>query len=135
MTKRPVSGVIVYVTRKDREVLFLRRSGGQYEDGWWPVAGTKRDDETPEDCARRELTEETGIVATELLDFGMFLPHYSGESELQVFVCPVPDDTSITLNYEHDDLTWMTGPEAVEFVPKSSRVYLQHLADNFLTGS
>jgi 8-oxo-dGTP diphosphatase len=55
--------VAVFVTRRHgREVLLLLRvpSGGGY---WHVVAGAIEAGETPQDAAKRELWEETGLLA------------------------------------------------------------------------
>lgn len=62
--KRPES-VLVLVYTAAGEVLLLRRC--QPEDFWQSVTGSLEWDETPEQAARRELFEETGLVAGDAL--------------------------------------------------------------------
>lgn len=63
--KRPES-VLVVVYTKSLECLLLERSVPR---GFWQsVTGSLRWDETPAECAARELREETGIEANGLVD-------------------------------------------------------------------
>ena len=57
--KRPES-VLVVVYTADRETLILQRVGNSF---WQSVTGSLNwDEESPEEAARRELFEETGIA-------------------------------------------------------------------------
>jgi 8-oxo-dGTP diphosphatase len=62
----PRVGVGVIVVR-DGLVLLGRRLGAHGQGSWAPPGGHLEFGETPEDCARRELLEETGLVAREVL--------------------------------------------------------------------
>ncbi len=130
-----VSGCIVYILKQTPagiRVLFLRRSGGQFVGSWWPVAGTPKPDETPEETARRELFEETGLNPDSWHEFGIDIPNADGVRVLKAYVVWVDDTHAIKLNYEHDAYRWMTADEAVNSVPEGSRHYLEHLAANFM---
>jgi len=62
--KRPES--VLVVVHAGRQVLLLeRRSPAGF---WQSVTGSLREGETPADCARRELAEETGFTAEGLVD-------------------------------------------------------------------
>lgn len=66
--KRPES-VLVVVHTPALECLLLERV--EPRGFWQSVTGSLRWDETPEDCAIRELAEETGLSATGLRDAKM----------------------------------------------------------------
>lgn len=130
-----VSGSIVYVLKKTAagvQVLFLHRSGGEYGQSWWPVAGTPKANESPVETARRELLEETGLSPDHWQEFGMDIPNADGVRVLKAFVVWVADDAPIRLNYEHDDYRWLSAEEVVEIVPPASRHYLEHLVAEFM---
>ena len=63
--KRPESVIVVIYTRS-RECLLLERT--QPPGFWQSVTGSLRWDETPAECAAREVREETGLPTDGLLD-------------------------------------------------------------------
>jgi 8-oxo-dGTP diphosphatase len=88
---RPMVTVDVVVLRVDHqpEVLLIRRNHGPFEGEWALPGGFMEMDETLEEAARRELEEETGIKAGELLRFDTYDAverDPRGRSITQVFV-------------------------------------------------
>src|ERR1700734_698143 len=58
------AGVLYVSANSD---LLLKRTGKEHEDGTWAFPGGKIEEgETPEQAARRESTEETGITPDKL---------------------------------------------------------------------
>ena len=130
-----ISGVIVYVLRQVKgvtRVLFLRRSGGKYEGSWWPVAGTPEAGEAPLETAKRELKEETGLSPESWQSFGADIPNVDGVRVLKAFVVYIGENEEVRLNYEHDDMRWLSADEALNIVPKGSRQFIEHLVTNFI---
>ena len=72
---------------------------------WGPPGGGCLSSETPAECARRELLEETGIdaecVATDC-----------GNELADVFQAEVSGDAEIVLTFEHDVYRWLPLEEA-----------------------
>ena len=67
--KKPEVGIAV-VVMKDRKVLMGKRIG-KLDLGTWGFAGGRLEfDETPEECARREVLEETGLEIENLRRIG-----------------------------------------------------------------
>ncbi len=56
--------VIGHADDGSRKVLLIRRGNEPYKDCWAFPGGFLNMDETLEECARRELKEETGLTAT-----------------------------------------------------------------------
>ena len=115
---RPVVGVIVYPVRvfpAGKKVLFLKRSGGQYEGEWWPVAGTSKVGEQPVQTALRELHEETALKAEHLFDFGLEIPHLNNTKALSAFVALVDKTSLVTLNFEHSQFRWMDDIRTMDY--------------------
>ncbi|MBQ9418307.1 MAG: NUDIX hydrolase [Bacteroidales bacterium] len=54
------------------KVLLIQRAKGPYESFWAFPGGFMEMEETTEECARRELCEETGLVVSGLRLFGVF---------------------------------------------------------------
>ncbi len=56
--------VIGQADNGSRKVLLIRRGNEPYKDCWALPGGFLNMDETLEECARRELKEETGLMPT-----------------------------------------------------------------------
>jgi ADP-ribose pyrophosphatase len=72
--RHPGAAAIVPVTAEGEIVLlsqYRHAAGGTI---WEIPAGTLEDGEAPEQCARRELTEETGFIARSWTRLGSILP-------------------------------------------------------------
>lgn len=65
-----ITTVLVYVLR-ERQVLLLRRNKEPNLGLWVAPGGKVEIDESPRDAAHRELTEETGLVARDLVWRGL----------------------------------------------------------------
>jgi dATP pyrophosphohydrolase len=116
--KRPESVLVVIYTLTG-EVLLLER---QQPPGYWQsVTGSLRWDETPEQAARRELGEETGLEAGDLLvDCGYknrfeilpawrarYAPDVLRNTEY-VFSIQLPEPVPVNLNpAEHRQAQWL----------------------------
>ena len=103
--------VVVYRARLGGvEVLILYRahSGEGFEGDWaWtPPAGARLPSETENDCARRELEEETGLRVP-------VRPTDCGSADWCVYLAEVPDGAVISLNAEHDRFEWVSVADAV----------------------
>lgn len=66
------SDIAVLRVGKTAEILLVRRKNEPFKGMWALPGGFMEMDETLEECARRELEEETGIKAGELLKFDSY---------------------------------------------------------------
>lgn len=127
--KRPESVLVVVYRADDGRALLLKRT--DHPDFWQSVTGSLRWDETdPVQTAVREVREETGLSADDLIDLKSehtytILPEWRHryapgitENTEHAFALCVPGDASITLNpAEHSDYCWLP------FVEASRRVW------------
>ncbi|TDJ72545.1 MAG: dihydroneopterin triphosphate diphosphatase [Proteobacteria bacterium] len=126
--KRPESVLVVVYTRADT-VLLLQRS--DKTDFWQSVTGSMRWDESdPEVTARRELSEETGLVVNDGLRNWektfrfQILPQWAHryapgtkENLEHMFVLELPEEVMITMNpLEHAAFVWLSFAEASQRV-------------------
>jgi len=117
-------GVAIFVLRTSGsrdDVLLLQRAGGGFEGTWCPVAGKAEDAEVPEETARRELQEETSLVAGEWLRLPsrIVVPTKPGSPTgvISIFAARVDANASVTIDYEHRDFRWMAIDEALTLLP------------------
>lgn len=87
-----VRAVLCYIN-KENEYLLLLKSRGRFGEGFWNAPGGKIEPgEKPEDAAKREVFEETGLRVVELVSAGS-LKFYFGRTKqapdwlVDVFVC------------------------------------------------
>ena len=67
-----VTADCVVITHKaEPRVLFIKRGGEPFKDCWAIPGGFMEKDETTEQCAVRELKEETSIVISDLHQIGV----------------------------------------------------------------
>lgn len=130
MFKRPESVLVVVYTRA-REVLLLRRNTPPM-DWWQSVTGSLEWGEELQQAARREVFEETGIVADdsqlhatgainrfEIVAENRHLYEPRGQAPVinteHVFTLELPAPVEIRLNpAEHRDCLWLPAAEAAE---------------------
>jgi 8-oxo-dGTP pyrophosphatase MutT (NUDIX family) len=113
ISPEPPYGCAIVVFRRagnGREVLMLHRAhhGSEYEGDWaWtPPSGSRLPGEAPEECARRELREETGLaLALHATD--------CGTPEWLAYWAEAPQDAVVTLDAEHDRFAWLPAEEAL----------------------
>ena len=84
-------------------VLLLKRSGKEHEDGTWAFPGGKLEEgETPEQAARRESQEETGITPDQLEQIDRT---DNGDVEFTTFLAKI-EKADPSLNDEHTGFVW-----------------------------
>jgi dATP pyrophosphohydrolase len=125
--KRPESILVVIYTTAKEVLLMQRRDVPTF---WQSVTGSLRENETPKEAARRELWEETGLVADERLQDcqyqnsfeikppwrARYAPEVTHNTEYVFSLC-LPSRQPIQLNpSEHSRYYWLPHDEAVEKV-------------------
>lgn len=93
---------------RDGQILILKRAVGEATGGWYLPGGAVDPGETVEEGARRELLEESGLVAAgPLTCVAVAHMHVYGRDSLQVLyrcACPAGD---VVLSDEHSGARWI----------------------------
>lgn len=104
----------ILVRHADGTYLLMQRDPRKPYGGMWEASacGSALQGETPADAARRELLEETGIVATDLVEVGRIVDQ-SKHSIYAEFLCVTEwDKDKITLQEgETVDYRWVSADE------------------------
>lgn len=93
---------------RDGQILILKRAVGEAVGSWYLPGGAFDPGETIEECAKRELLEECGLVASgPLTCVAVAQMHVYGQDSLQVLyrcACPTGD---VVLSDEHSGARWI----------------------------
>lgn len=121
MTEIQVLTVDVYVVRQTSaglETLVMRRAPGVRCTGAWEVVhGRIEPDEKPEQAARREVSEETGLTVERLYNvtcLPFYLPKQDVVNMAVVFAAFVSPKGDVRLGDEHDAHQWLPALQAAD---------------------
>ena len=137
------AGVVdVYVIRPRPDgwrVLVLQRAlDTRCPTAWETVHGRLEVDERPEDGARREVTEETGLAIDRLYNVTVqpFYLHAFGMVQLAVVFCAfVAEPAEVVLGPEHQAHAWLTVDDALaRFVWPREREALREIVQLLASG-
>jgi ADP-ribose pyrophosphatase YjhB (NUDIX family) len=98
----------VVVAERDGEILLLKRAAGEMVGSWYLPGGAVDAGETVEEAARRELFEESGLVASRphTCVAGSHFVAY-GYEQLQVMYAAECPSGDVVLSHEHSGARWM----------------------------
>ena len=101
-------GTSVYVKNGDGEILLLKRAGGAAKGSWYIPGGGLDEGETTEECARRELMEETGLVVDGPMQLVAVTPMFAYGHDM-FLVAYAADYTGgdVKLSHEHEGFRWL----------------------------
>ncbi|MFQ5986306.1 MAG: aconitase X swivel domain-containing protein [Thermoplasmata archaeon] len=109
--------VVTSFLRRNDRLLLLQRSAevGSFQGYWAGVSGYLEGDEVPEERARAEILEETGVRQADLQGKGQVVLARGREPDTVWAVHPFLFDVAtekVTLDWEHDAFEWVA-PEAL----------------------
>ncbi|MCR4577164.1 MAG: 8-oxo-dGTP diphosphatase [Clostridiales bacterium] len=124
---------LIYVENAGRYLMLHRvsKSNDPNKDKWIGVGGKLEDGETPEECARREMTEETGLTPMDMSYRGvvMFRSDRWPDEEMHLFTCRefsgklIPCDEGV--------LEWVAKSEVPRLpIWEGDKIFLKLLAED-----
>jgi 8-oxo-dGTP pyrophosphatase MutT (NUDIX family) len=84
-------------------------AGFEGDWAWTPPSGARLPGETPDEAAKRELHEETGLTLPLTP-----APDAAPSADVAVYVVHAPPGTGVVLDAEHDEYVWLPLEEAVQ---------------------
>jgi 8-oxo-dGTP diphosphatase len=110
-----VKTVTAAIIKKENKVLLTRRKPGEKLEGFWEFPGGKiEEDETPQECLRRELTEELGVVTDVLEQVAESIFSYDHGSIKLIALRTNIVSGNITLSV-HDQVEWVKLNELLSY--------------------
>jgi len=104
---KPIIDVTAAIIVKDGKVLVVRRGPGKHLEGYWEFPGGKlEENETPEDCLERELTEEFSIGSRVGAYIGESIYDY-GEKVVRLLGYEVQHTAGDFKLVDHDEIRWL----------------------------
>lgn len=99
--------VTAAIIEKDGKFLIAKRKKGKHMEGRWEFPGGKIESgESPEDCLRRELKKELGIIA-DILDFVAESVFNYGDKEVRLLGYMVKYISGEFKLNAHDEIRWV----------------------------
>jgi len=105
---------LLYVQKDDKTLMLYRnKKKNDYHEGKWNGLGGKFElGESPEECAIRELKEESGLDAKKLILKGhITFPMFDGKDDWYVFVFTIPEFEGELITCNEGDLRWIANEE------------------------
>ena len=125
---------LLYVM-KDHKTLMLYRNKRKkdYHEGKWNGLGGKFElGESPEECAIRELEEESGLIAKNLILKGhLTFPMFDGVDDWYVFVFIVDKFEGELIESEEGELRWIPNKELKDLnLWEGDQIFIDWLFDD-----
>jgi 8-oxo-dGTP diphosphatase len=105
---------LLYVQKDDKTLMLYRnKKENDYHKGKWNGLGGKFEQgESPEECALRELKEESGLIAKRLVLKGhITFPLFDGIDDWYVFVFTIPEFEGELSSSDEGELEWIPNKE------------------------
>lgn len=121
-----VLSVKVLIFNDSDELLVLQRSDKTSHPHGWDYAGGGVDKgESPDDAARREILEETGLSINEVSIFSTYHGHSRGHEYVMLGYTAYTSTSEVALSWEHEAYRWVSLEEAAALdLPVQYRAFL-----------
>ncbi|NUM35326.1 MAG: 8-oxo-dGTP diphosphatase [Candidatus Brocadiae bacterium] len=110
----------------------IKKQGDIHLGKWNGVGGKMEAGETPQECAVREIREETGLIAKKLLYKGFLtFPEFAKQEDWYVFVFVVPEFEGMLIDSPEGVLSWIDDEKILDLpLWEGDRFFLPYLNQN-----
>lgn len=112
-----ILATLCYVKKENQTLmLFRNKKENDYHEGKWNGLGGKFETgESPEECAFREVKEESGLISKHMLMKGFIsFPKFDGQNDWNVFVFVVDDFEGELIDSPEGMLEWIPDDKLFE---------------------
>lgn len=131
MANPPILATLCYVKRNGRTLMLhrIKKANDVHEGKWNGLGGKFHPGETPEDCAAREVFEESGLrVGKPDLRGVITFPLFSHDADWYVFVFVIRDFDGELADSPEGELAWIPDEQLLELnLWEGDRIFLPWL--------
>jgi 8-oxo-dGTP diphosphatase len=93
----------------------IKKQNDMHQGKWNGLGGKLEPGETPEECAAREILEESGLVAKKLILKGLItFPGFSNEEDWYTFLFVIPEFSGELIDSPEGFLEWIEDDRLLE---------------------
>lgn len=122
---------LLYVRDQDKTLMLhrIKKANDVHEGKWNGLGGKFEPGETPEACARRELNEESGLIAEKMTLKGFLtFPLFAKNEDWYVFVFLVTAFSGTLTTSNEGELAWIENERLLQLpLWEGDRIFLPYL--------
>jgi 8-oxo-dGTP diphosphatase len=107
----------------------IKKENDMHQGKWNGLGGKLEPGETPEECARREIREESGLRVSDLTLKGLLtFPGFANDEDWYAFVFTARGVDGILINSPEGELRWIDDPDLLNLeLWEGDRIFLPWL--------
>ncbi len=131
MTNKVQLATLCYVQKNSKTLMLhrIKKENDMHAGKWNGLGGKMEEGETPEECAIREIKEESGLDVHHLLLKGFILfPQFDGKKDWYVFIFVIDDFSGTLIDSPEGELAWIENKRLSELpLWAGDRIFMQWL--------